>query len=36
MFFFPVIINEKENPGKNAPLYKTHKTGIPVRLFTSG
>ena len=30
------IINEKANPGKNATLYKTHKTGIPVRLLTSG
>ena len=30
------IINEKANPGKNATLYNTHKTGIPVRLLTSG
>ena len=30
------IISEKANPGKNATLYKTHKTGIPVRLLTSG
>ena len=30
------IINEKANPGKNATLYKTHKTGIPVRLLISG
>ena len=30
------IINEEAQPGKNAPLYKTHKQNNPVRLLTTG
>ena len=30
------IVNSDAKPGKNATLYKTHKTGLPVRLLTSG
>ena len=30
------IVNNHATPGKNATLYKTHKTGMPVRLLTSG
>ena len=30
------IINQNAQPGKNSTLYKTHKTGIPVRLLTTG
>ena len=30
------IINENAQPGKNSPLYKTHKPDIPVRLLTTG
>ena len=30
------VINIDAKPGKNATLYKTHKTGNPVRLLTSG
>ena len=30
------IINEEAVPGKNTPLYKTHKTNTPVRLLTTG
>ena len=30
------IVNKSAAPGKNSTLYKTHKTGNPVRLLTSG
>ena len=30
------IINEEAQPGKNTPLYKTHKNNTPVRLLTTG
>ena len=30
------IINEEAQPGKNTPLYKTHKQNTPVRLLTTG
>ena len=30
------VVNELAQPGKNTPLYKTHKTGTPVRLLTTG
>ena len=30
------IINEDAVPGKNTPLYKTHKPNTPVRLLTTG
>ena len=30
------IVSNHATPGKNATLYKTHKTGMPVRLLTSG
>ena len=30
------IINNSAQPGKNSTLYKTHKTGTPVRLLTTG
>ena len=30
------IVNNHATPGKNATSYKTHKTGMPVRLLTSG
>ena len=29
------IANDHSTPGKNTTLYKTHKTGVPVRLLTS-
>ena len=29
------ILNEDAKPAKNSPLYKTHKSGTPVRLLTS-
>ena len=30
------ILNKEAKPAKNSPLYKTHKSDIPVRLLTSG
>ena len=30
------ILNEEAQPGKNSPLYKTHKDNTPVRLLTTG
>ena len=30
------IVNKDATAAKNAPLYKTHKSGTPVRLLTSG
>ena len=30
------IINNEAVPGKNTPLYKTHKPNTPVRLLTTG
>ena len=30
------IVNNHATPGKSATLHKTHKTGMPVRLLTSG
>ena len=30
------IANNHATPGKNPTLYKTHKTGVPVSLLTSG
>ena len=30
------IINEDAQPGKNTPLYKTHKQNTPARLLTTG
>ena len=30
------IVNEEAQPGKNTPLYKTHKDNTPVRLLTTG
>ena len=30
------ILNVDAKPGKNVPLYKTHKDGIPARLLTTG
>jgi hypothetical protein len=30
------IVNENAKPAKNSPLYKTHKSGTPVRMLTSG
>ena len=30
------IINNEAVPGKNTPLYKTHKNNTPVRLLTTG
>ena len=30
------IINEDAQPGKNTPLYKTHKENTPARLLTTG
>ena len=30
------IVNEEATPGTNSALYKTHKTGTPIRLLTSG
>ena len=30
------IVNDEAVPGKNTPLYKTHKDNTPVRLLTTG
>ena len=34
--WYEFIINDNAVPGKNCTLYKTHKSGIPVRLLTTG
>ena len=34
--WFDYIVNENATPAKNSTLYKTHKSGNPVRLLTAG